>query len=102
MTSFVRYHPSGETEGVDPSAISSEDFEQGGHVKTALLTVIRRHCIDCCNSASEARKCVAVRCNLWPYRTGINPFREKRVMTEEQRQAAAERLRKAKGGGSRS
>ena len=34
-------------------------------------------------------------CPLWPYRTGHNT-NSKRTMTEEQRQMAAERLKKAR------
>lgn len=37
-----------------------------------------------------------VACPSWPFRMGTNPFRERRVMTEEQRQAAAERLERAR------
>ena len=41
---------------------------------------IVRDVLDCCCSvASEVRKCTAVACPSWPFRMGVNPFREKRI-----------------------
>jgi hypothetical protein len=37
--------------------------------------VVRAKCMDCCcELASEVRKCTALKCALWPYRMGTNPF----------------------------
>ncbi|MAI61991.1 MAG: hypothetical protein CBB87_05790 [Micavibrio sp. TMED27] len=64
-----------------------------GHTKKPLLKVIRKKCIDCCaGKYSEVQKCAAKDCDLWPYRMGKNPF-HKRKMTNEQKQAAAQRLK---------
>jgi hypothetical protein len=59
---------------------------------------IRERCLDCCcGVAIEVRKCAAVACPSWPFRMGANPFREKRVLTPEQKTAMAERLVRARG-----
>ena len=47
-------------------------------------------------SESEARKCTAIGCALWPYRMASNPFRAPREMTQEQREAGAARLAAAR------
>lgn len=64
-----------------------------GHSKKPLLKVIRSKCMDCCvQQPSEVRLCAAKTCPLWPYRMGKDPFRN-RTMTDEQKQAAAKRLK---------
>lgn len=67
------YHASGETEGRDPRAMTAEELESIGHVKTPLLKVIRAKCLDCSHTFSEAAKCTACDCSLWPYRRGVMP-----------------------------
>lgn len=63
------------------------------HSKKPLLKVIREKCLDCCvDQPSEVRKCHITACSLWPYRMGENPFR-KHKLTNEQIQAAVERLK---------
>ena len=58
---------------------------------------IRAKCLDCCcGQASEVKKCPAEHCPLYPFRFGKNPFRQKRELTDEQRQIAAERLKAAR------
>ena len=60
------------------------------------LKAIRNKCLSCCgDSKHEVKHCPVEKCTLWPFRFGKNPF-IKREMTEEQRQAAAERLKKAR------
>lgn len=57
------------------------------------VKAIRAFCLNCCGeSASEVKLCPSIRCALYPFRFGKNPFRSKREMTEEQREKAAERL----------
>lgn len=57
------------------------------------VKAIRAFCLNCCGeSASEVKLCPSIRCALYPFRFGKNPFRSKREMTEEQRAKAAERL----------
>lgn len=62
------------------------------------IKAIREKCIDCCGgSRKEVELCtVGINCPLYDFRFGKNPYRKKRVMTEEQRIAAAERLAKAR------
>jgi hypothetical protein len=63
------------------------------HRAVSPLKAIRLRCLDCCcGSASEVRKCTAVACASWPFRMGVNPFREKRMLSPEQKAAMAERL----------
>jgi hypothetical protein len=58
---------------------------------------IRAKCIDCSGGSSEeVRVCTVKKCPLYPFRFGKNPFRTVRVMSEEQRAAARERLAKAR------
>lgn len=58
------------------------------------IKAIRAKCLDCCcGQASEVALCVCEDCSLYPYRFGKNPNR-KCTMTEEQRLAASERLRR--------
>ena len=60
------------------------------------LKAIRAKCLDCCcGSAYEVKNCVIHDCELYPFRLGNNPFRT-RSMTDEQKQAAAERLKSAR------
>ena len=60
------------------------------------LKAIRAKYLDCCcGSAYEVKKCVIHDCELYPFRRGNNPFRT-RSMTEEQKQAASERLKSAR------
>ena len=64
---------------------------------TNPIKAIRAKCLDCClDQSNEAKLCPAEDCPLWPFRLGKNPFRKKRVMTEEQKAAAAEKLRNAR------
>lgn len=42
--------------------------------KKELLSVFRRKCIDCCvGQVGEVKKCTVQRCELWPYRMGVDP-----------------------------
>lgn len=61
------------------------------------VKAIRDFCLDCCgDSYSFVKECTSVNCALYPFRLGKNPFRTKREMTDEQREAAKERLAKAR------
>lgn len=61
------------------------------------LKAIRQFCIDC-NGGSpyEVKNCTSPKCALYPFRFGKNPYLPKRELTDEQKQAAAERLAKAR------
>ena len=60
------------------------------------LSAIHNFCISCMGDQPRlVKECTAKSCPLWPYRTGHNT-NSKRTMTEEQRQMATERLKKAR------
>lgn len=60
------------------------------------LSAIKAFCVDCLGGQAKLVKgCTSKNCPLWPYRTGHNT-NSKRTMTDEQRRAAAERLKKAR------
>jgi hypothetical protein len=64
---------------------------------------IRSFCLACVGTALEVRLCENAACPLWGFRFGSDPWRDAREMTDEQKQAGAERLAKARlarhGGG---
>lgn len=62
---------------------------------TSPLKAIREKCLDCNYSANEVKLCPATDCALWPFRFGKNPY-SKRKLTDEQRKAAADRLKAAR------
>lgn len=60
------------------------------------LSAIKVFCVDCLGGQPKLVKgCTSKNCPLWPYRTGHNT-NSKRTMTEEQRQMAAEWLKRAR------
>lgn len=61
------------------------------------VKAIRAFCVECCGgSSNEVKLCPATECQLYAFRFGKNPYRTKREMSEEQKAAAAERLRRAR------
>lgn len=98
MEMHLEQSQTGEVIGRDPRTMSEDDLRLLGHEGGPLLAAIRARCLDCCaGSVAEVRSCVSGTCALWPYRMNKNPFR-RREMTDEQREAAAERLRAAREG----
>ena len=58
------------------------------------IKAIRAKCLDCCcGDRNEVKLCPSENCSLYPYRFGKNPNIKKRELTDEERSAAAERLR---------
>lgn len=73
-----------------------ENTEMEDEKTTSPIKAIRAKCLDCCcDQRDEVKLCPATTCPLWPFRMGKNPNRS-RNMTDEQRQAAKERLAKAR------
>jgi hypothetical protein len=65
--------------------------------KTSLLKAVRSQCLECvCYSSEEVKLCSSPNCSLYPYRFGKDPFRTKRVLTEEQKKVIADRFAKGK------
>jgi hypothetical protein len=61
------------------------------------VKAIRAFCLQCCGgNANDVRNCPSAVCELKPFRFGKNPYRTKRQMTEEQKEAARQRLKKAR------
>ncbi|WP_225767257.1 hypothetical protein [Inquilinus sp. Marseille-Q2685] len=64
----------GELIGADPRTLDPVSMSQDGR-PTSPMKAIRAHCLGCSGGdASEARKCTATGCALWPFRMGRNPF----------------------------
>ena len=60
------------------------------------MKAIRAKCLECNGTANEVKLCPCTDCALWPFRLGKNPNIKPRNLTDEQRKAAAERLRNAR------
>lgn len=64
----------GQLIGKDPRQIPLAEIRLLGHAESPIKA-IRSKCVDCSGgNAAEARKCVAMKCALWPLRMGGNPF----------------------------
>ena len=65
-------------------------------MQTNPVKAIREYCLGCClESANEVKLCPDDTCPLHAFRFGKNPYRAKRELTEEQLEAARERMRNA-------
>lgn len=65
-------------------------------IKSPLKT-IREYCLTCCcESAYEVKACPAKDCKLYAYRLGHDPRREKRVLTDQERQTMRDRFARAR------
>lgn len=61
------------------------------------VKAIREFCLECCgDSPSGVKECTSANCSLHPFRLGRNPYRAKREMTDEQKEAAKIRLAEAR------
>lgn len=87
---------SGETVGRDPRRMDVADLHALGHISNSVLEAVQAKCIDCCGGErSEARKCVAIECTLWPFRMGTNPL-SRRILSDAQKTAARDRMAAAR------
>ena len=58
---------------------------------------IRAFCLECSGgSTSEVKFCPVEKCPLYPFRFGKNPYRQRRELTEEERQVLRDRLKIAR------
>ena len=54
---------------------------------TNPVKAIRAFCLECSNGAtSEIKNCPIHKCPPYPFRMGKNPYRQRREMTEEEKQ----------------
>lgn len=64
---------------------------------TNPVKAIRAFCLECSgDSSAEVKNCTVYKCPLYPFRFGKNPYRQRREMTEEEKQVLADRLREAR------
>lgn len=64
---------------------------------TNPVKAIRAKCLDCCcGSTAEVTNCTVTSCALHPFRFGKNPYRQRREMTEVEKQVLADRLKEAR------
>lgn len=75
----------------------TEDVRETFDAPTNPTKVIRLKCRDCTNNQiSEIDNCTVKDCPLWFWRSGKNPYRKKKTMTDTQREGVAARLAKAR------
>jgi hypothetical protein len=75
-----------------PAELAALGFE-----RVSRGDAIRAMCLQCMGgSPNEVRACVSGTCPLFVFRLGSDPWREKREMSDEQREAAVARLAKAR------
>ena len=61
------------------------------------LKSIRKHCVQCVGSWKDVESCGGENsCPLYDYRFGKNPFRAKRVLSDDQKREMAERLSRSR------
>jgi hypothetical protein len=91
--------PDGYLVGIDPRRMTQAELQAMGHEPMSPMDAIRAKCLDCCaGSSDEVRKCVAMACPSWPFRTGKNPWRTiSEAQREIGRRLAAQRLGKSSG-----
>ena len=61
--------------GRDPRSLAAADYAAAGLAHRPPMKAIRAYCLDCAGGPAEARKCVTIRCPLWPLRMGRWPGR---------------------------
>ena len=63
----------------------------------APLKAIRAKCLDCCcGQANAVKLCPSAQCPLHAFRNGKNPYRTKKELTPEEKEALATRLKNAR------
>jgi hypothetical protein len=61
------------------------------------VKVIRQKCLDCCcGSYLEVDNCTVDKCPLYLWRMGKNPYRQRKAMSDAQRQALGKRLKEGR------
>ena len=86
--------------GRDIRKMTPAEIDAAGLDRMSRGDAIRKKCLDCSLTGTEVRRCVSTNCALWPFRFGTDPFREKRELTDEQKDVVRERFamaRKSRG-----
>lgn len=82
--------------GITQIKCIEEMHEASAEVRT-FSTAIKLKCLDCSNYEwNEVRDCYVKKCPLYPFRMGKNPYRNKRELTDEQREQLSERMKNIK------
>ena len=85
----------GELVGRDPRKLTPADFAEAGVELQPLMKAVRAKCLDCCGgNVAEVRKCVSIRCALWPMRMGNFP-RTLRAALRDHSEGGAEAIEDA-------
>ncbi len=83
----------GEVVSRDPRVVTRDEMTRLGHLPMSPIKAIRARCLDCCaGQIQEVRYCTARKCPSWPFRMGTDFWREKKVLTEEQRAKLKDQL----------
>lgn len=70
--------------GRDPRKLTPADFAEAGVTLRPVMKAIRANCLECCGgNATEVRKCVSVRCPMWPMRMGRFPSALRAALRDE-------------------
>lgn len=65
--------------------------------QTNPVKAIREKCLDCCcGSYIEVTNCTVTKCALYPFRLGKNPYRQRRKISEEQKQQFIHRMQESR------
>lgn len=82
--------------GRDPRSMTIDELNALGHMGGSILRAVRQNCIDCCGGMkAEVRRCRIVKCPMWTYRMGKNPFLKRR-MSEAAKKVLADRMASAR------
>ena len=69
---------------------------ENGAINTPQKAIAAK-CLDCsAYQQTEVRECPTMSCPLWQFRNGKNPYRKTRKLTDEEKAAAAVRLKNAR------
>lgn len=61
-------------DAIDPRKMGTARLKRLGFTAKPLSKVIRQKCLECAGTSNEVLGCTSSTCELWPYRTGRNPF----------------------------
>ena len=77
--------------------MSNTDVRDSIETSRNPVKAIRAKCLDCTgNQYSEVTACTVKSCAIHPFRFGRNPYRSKRELSNEAKEAVSIRLRNAR------
>ena len=73
--------------------MNDDIFVRSEHKPTNPVKVIRLFCKECmCGSSAEIANCTAPKCPLYDWRMGTNPYRKKRILSDDEKERLRVRL----------